>query len=224
MSTGISPVPKSCQIPNLRALYAELGLSPNRGTFVEVGAYDGETHSNTSFLADQGWRGLYIEPIEAFCAAARFRHALNTVTVEPLAVSDLEGSAQIEQMGPLTTLNTAWKDGYPSIPWARAATEVAVPVQVKTARLAPVLERNQIPDTFELMVVDVEGFEETIIAQLLESRWRPKVLVVELIDHHPDFQKLPHLVDASKRCRRQLTDGGFVERYKDQINTVFCAV
>src|ERR1700757_1585285 len=54
MTKGTSPVSISCQIPNLRDRYESLGLNPHIGYFVEDGAFDGESFSNTSFLADQG--------------------------------------------------------------------------------------------------------------------------------------------------------------------------
>jgi len=57
---------KSCQIPNLKKIYREIFGDCAFGTFVEVGAFDGESFSNTSGLADFGWRGLYIEPISEF--------------------------------------------------------------------------------------------------------------------------------------------------------------
>src|SRR5262245_29035772 len=63
IANGTSAVSNSCQIPNLREQYESLGLSPHTGYFVEVGAFDGESFSNTSFLADQGWSGLYVEPV-----------------------------------------------------------------------------------------------------------------------------------------------------------------
>ena len=46
----------------------------SKGTFVEIGAYDGESFSNTSFLADLGWNGLYVEPVPKFAALCRARH------------------------------------------------------------------------------------------------------------------------------------------------------
>jgi hypothetical protein len=55
ITNGTSLVSISCQIPDLRERYESLGLNPHTGYFLEVGAFDGESFSNTSFLADQGW-------------------------------------------------------------------------------------------------------------------------------------------------------------------------
>ena len=37
------------------------------GYFIEVGAYDGVTLSNTYFLEQMGWCGLLVEPILPLC-------------------------------------------------------------------------------------------------------------------------------------------------------------
>ena len=33
-----------------------------RGTFLDIGAFDGKTFSNTKRLSDLGWRGVLVEP------------------------------------------------------------------------------------------------------------------------------------------------------------------
>jgi FkbM family methyltransferase len=53
-------------------LVAELLGSPRGGFFVDVGANDGVTISNTFYLEKElGWRGLAIEPIPRICAQLR---------------------------------------------------------------------------------------------------------------------------------------------------------
>jgi FkbM family methyltransferase len=219
--SGVSPVPLSCQIPDLRQKYRELGLAPKRGVFVEVGGFDGETYSNTSFLADQGWLGLYIEPIEAYCAQIKARHATNRVTVEALAVTDRAGTAELNTMGPLTTLNAATLEAYKLIPWAQASACESAKVLVVTATLGTVLERNAIPHDFDLMVIDVEGGEEAIVESLLLSRWRPRVLIVELCDVHPDFTASPELQASHRDTREALITNGYKPFYVDEINSIF---
>ncbi len=38
-----------------------LGVAEHRGHYIEIGAYDGLTHSNTKALEEHGWSGLLIE-------------------------------------------------------------------------------------------------------------------------------------------------------------------
>lgn len=41
------------------------------GTFIELGAYDGRTHSNTRLLEQMGWTGILIEGCDEFAAKCR---------------------------------------------------------------------------------------------------------------------------------------------------------
>jgi len=51
----------------------------HHGYFIEVGAYDGITLSNTYFLEQMGWTGLLVEPIPELCQrAAQVRRAVRS--------------------------------------------------------------------------------------------------------------------------------------------------
>jgi len=59
---NFQPLSRSCQIHTLNEIYSKY-FDPDHGTFVEVGANNGERWSNTWHLANSGWKGLYFEPI-----------------------------------------------------------------------------------------------------------------------------------------------------------------
>src|SRR5947209_8265810 len=84
-----------CQIPMLADIYMQHFGYKTNGTFVEVGAYDGESISNTVFLADIGWEGVYVEPIPEHARQAEIRHAGNDVKVFTVAAGDDEGIVEI---------------------------------------------------------------------------------------------------------------------------------
>jgi len=218
---GHSPVPKSCQIPNVRRLYEALGLSATEGVFAEIGGFDGETFSNTSFLADQGWRGLYVEPIPELCTTIRARHFLNRVTVERAAIGEAAGSTTLHLMGALSTSSDETKEAYAAIDWARSATAAVRSIAVPTRTLGDVLSRHRIPEQFDLMVIDVEGGEEPVVRDLLASPWRPKVLIVELNDIHPDFAPFPDLQASAAATRRMILGDRYRQYFADEINSVF---
>ena len=218
---GRSPVSKTCQIPDLRNRYQALGLSPNKGFFVEIGAYDGESFSNTSFLADQGWQGIYVEPIREFYRNTRLRHALNAVTVENYAIASSAGTASISVMGALTTLHEDTTQLYKHISWARKSASEAKSIEISTETIETALARNNAPHFFDLMVIDVEGGEEQIVQALFETQWRPRVLIVELIDKHDDFSINPALQQSSRRARQAILDAGYSAVYSDAVNTIF---
>jgi len=221
LATGRNPVSRTCQIPGVRELYATLGLAAHHGTFVEIGAYDGEGFSNTSFLADQGWRGIYVEPVTERCTTVRLRHWLNSVTVEPVAASNTEGSCEIRVMDALTTLDAETADAYTRIGWGRKRASRATTRTIRLERLDTLLARNAVEHDFELMVVDVEGHELPVIEALAASPWRPRVLVVELVDTHADFAAFGPLQLNARKAREAILALGYAPVYIDEVNTVF---
>ena len=47
------------------------------------------------------------------------------------------------------------------------------------------------------------------------------MLIVELEDDHPSFQKYEDLVNRIKDLREYILNKGYIEIFKDHINTVF---
>jgi FkbM family methyltransferase len=218
---GSARVSFSCQIPSIREKYAALGLKPDSGVFIEVGGYDGDTYSNTSFLADQGWRGIYIEPLSEYCAQAKIRHFFNKVTIENVALDDKVGFKTLFDMGSLSSLRPEVASAYRNISWAMTFALACEPRRVSTVTLEAILVRNHVPYDFDLLVVDVEGHEEPIISSLLKTKWRPRAIIIELCDKHPDFESLPELQASHRRVRFSLLTHEYSQYYADHINSIF---
>ena len=220
LRTGSSIVSPTCQVPRIRELYRELAL-PSVGVFVEVGGFDGESWSNTSFLADEGWRGLYIEPVPTHARLIRARHLFNKVKTEQVAVGERAGPLRISQMGALSTAVDVNKCAYREIEWAKPASDSSREIVVRSDTLQAILSRHRVPSMFDLMVIDVEGGEEAVVDALIGSIWRPRVLVAELEDRHESFSHFPEIVASHRRAREKLTASGYDEHYSDPINTIF---
>lgn len=212
---------ESCQVPELGAIFAaHLGLKRD-GVFVEVGAFDGESYSNTSFLADAGWRGLYLEPAPGAAAACRARHARNrNITVIECAVGAVPGEVTLFLAGEFTTGDAAVAEIHTQLDWARKY-HTGQTVNVKQLRLDDLMRKHKIPREFDLLVVDVEGAEESVFDSFDLEKFRPRMLVVELEDVHPSFGMFPVMRDRALRVRQRLSNGGYVEIYRDGINTIF---
>lgn len=219
--TGRSPVSVTCQIVGIREIYAELGLSPTHGTFVEVGAYDGETFSNTSFLADQGWSGIYVEPVAERCQVARARHVFNNVVVEQVAASNSDGKTQIKVMGAISTLDQSTADAYDNMQWSRKTASRGVSQTIKLERLETILTRNGVPKDFDLMIIDIEGYELPVVEALVASTWRPRVIVIELIDQNPEFENFAELRNNAAAARKLIATAGYRTHLADPVNAVF---
>ena len=213
--------PANCQIPNLAGKWQALFGRRNSGYFVEVGAYDVENYSNPSCLADVGWSGLYIEPVAEFAERCRVRHKNNAdVNVVIGAASDREGSAELFLGDTLTTLNQDRPSVYNRIGWAKGL-HAGLSKTVRTSTLDSLLETYKAPARFDLLIVDVEGAEEKVLSGFDLLRWRPKVMVIELEDLHPDFKDYDEIVCSARRVREKLLSAGYAEYYRDIINTIF---
>jgi FkbM family methyltransferase len=212
---------KTCQIPELFQIVTDR-IDANRGVFVEVGAYDGERFSNTSWLADNGWRGLYVEPSKQFSRLCRLRHCLNDVTVLNAAAGEKDTEATLMQIGSLSTMSMETFEEYDRIPWAKKQIQKECKEQkTQVHRLDSILQSHQIAKGFELLVVDVEGFEESVFAGFDLQTWQPNLVIVELCDVHPDFSDNQSLVESARRVREKILLAGYVEVFRDHINTVF---
>jgi len=106
---GVYQYPSSCQIPHVHNLHDVLHFIfgyKKTGLFVEVGAYDGESFSNTSGLADLGWNGHYLEPIPKFANACASRHSWNAprVKVHQVCAGEKDGDVvTLSTAGPFTS-------------------------------------------------------------------------------------------------------------------------
>lgn len=212
-------VPKDCQVDNLSEIYETYFGYPSKGYFVEVGAYDGEFVSNTSFLADLGWNGLYIEPITEYYQKCLERHKNNDVIVANVAIGLSEGQVSIFKGETLTTLNQDQVSRYKEMDWAKN-----INFHEDTCyqmRLDTLMTQMNVPKKFDILVVDVEGKESEIFQTFDLKEWRPSLIIVELEDGHPSFQKYPEYIKEIVELREYIANQEYVEVSKNQWNTVF---
>lgn len=212
-------VPELCQIKDLSSIYTHYFGYPSKGYFVEVGAYDGEFVSNTSFLADMGWKGLYIEPIEEYYNQCLARHSNNDVVVANVAIGLEEGEVKIFKGQTLTTLNPDQVKRYQEIGWVNQQHFTEVTCQ--QIRLDNLMKTLEVPKNFDILVVDVEGKESEIFKTFDLDEWRPKMLIVELEDEHEEFKNYSEMIEEIKALRDFIHSKNYIEIYKDSINTVF---
>jgi FkbM family methyltransferase len=193
------------------------------GIFVEIGAFDGELCSNTSFLADLGWRGVYVEPIPEYAAACAARHRRNPgISVLQCAVGPAEQMTTLQVGNVLTTADAETAQAYGQIEWAKGFLKGET-LSVRQVRLEAILQNEGIPVGFDLLVVDVEGGEEGVFTSFDLASWMPSMIIVELEDEEPSMQPFPSLTARAARVRDLIRRHGYSAIYRDTINTVFWA-
>ena len=209
----------SCQIDNISELYEVFLTTKLDGVFVEVGAFDGYTFSNTWGLAQRGWRGIYVEPIPKYANQCRKNHVKhrNVSVVEKIVSSTTGDKETIFLAGTLSTTSTEQLESYRLQEWSQKHVSDKQ-IVVTTTTLHDLLETENVNVGFDLLVVDVEGTEDIVFSGFDIAWWKPKMIIVELEEFHPNMRdnRFSHT-----RLRDQIEDSGYSIVYKDQINTVF---
>ena len=217
-SLNVSP---TCQIQKLSEIY-ETYLE-QRGTFVEVGAHDGYMASNTSCLAELGWRGIYVEPDKVLAEQCKLRNLHYDIEVYCYAISDKNGVVDFHRVqGGLSTASAETRSAHKEILWAKDAEHIESTI-APAITLDSLLLSAKVEPNFDLLVVDVEGFEEKVFLGFNISHYKPKMIIVELCDYHPSFDPYPSLQASARRVRNHILASDYVTVYADPINSVFVA-
>jgi FkbM family methyltransferase len=153
------------------------------GYFVEVGANDPKSHSQTWFLEDKGWRGILVEPLSRFYAplcAARPRSRVFQV------------ACGAPGHPPMAELFVGENSEHSSL--RRNAVDAGTAyVQTETVRLLTldeVLAEAGNP-RLDFASIDVEGLQLEVLKGFDLARHKPKLLLVE--DHLLNWQTHRHL-------------------------------
>ena len=220
----IYKVRSDCQINNLGNIYKDLFGYKNNGIFIEVGAYDGERWSNTAFLADIGWKGVYIEPVKEYFSKCVSRHSRNPeVEVLNLAIGQENKKVEIFIGQALSTILSSQVEFYKQTKFSKHVGFTSSEF-CNQKRLEDVLISKNIPIGFDLLVVDTEGYEDQVFNSFDLFYWKPKVIIVELPDENVNFKDFTKFVKATLQLRGKILNTGYREVYKDDINTIFSCI
>lgn len=179
-------------------------LMPERGgTFLEAGAHDGYTQSNTYFLERyRGWSGVLVEPVPELRAKCERRRPRSQVFGCALVGPDHHDADIPIHFGDL--MSTVGESTYAAGGLAvtgRSAYSVCVPART----LSSVLEEAG-TGPLDLMILDLEGQELDVLRGLDLERHAPRHLLVEALDRHAQQPAL----DAAL-----MSDYEFVEALSD---------
>jgi FkbM family methyltransferase len=132
------------------------------GGFVDLGAYDGESYSNTAALADLGWPGICVDAAPDAAAACAYRYATNDSVRVILGVFDADDGPGNAAMH--------WSPGamYTSLRANERDDIVLVPIEVPRLDLARLAARIESLPRPRFCSVDLEGSSLAALAWLLD--------------------------------------------------------
>lgn len=152
-------------------LWRALKNIPN-GFYIDIGAQDPLIDSVSRGFYEQGWRGLSVEPTQAY--ADKLRADRPDERIIQVAIGSCEGPATFFEF-PETGLSTA----DPSIAQSHVAAGFhCIETNVKFMRLSQILKMAQRADIHWLKI-DVEGMESNVLASWDDCPVRPWIVIVE---------------------------------------------
>ena len=142
------------------------------GFFVDVGAADPRMENDCKALYDQGWSGINVEPNPALHQALIEQRPRDRSLGIALGETDGQERYYEVQGTGLSTLDPDEAARCQAEGW----TLIEHVMEIRTLR--SVLEQAA-PERFDLLKVDVEGWEERVLRGNDWSRYRPSIILVE---------------------------------------------
>lgn len=149
-------------------IVTEYFASKSNGTFLDIGANDGKTLSNTRAMAERGWKGVLIEPSpKAYQRLESLYKGFKGIYTYEAAISSHNGNAILHESGELlksndiglvSTFHQNEIDRFKSVLKYE-------PVTVKCYKWKTFLNRLTIKQ-FDLISIDVEGDELNILPDM----------------------------------------------------------
>ena len=154
------------------------------GVFIEAGANDGLTQSNTYwFERFRGWRGILIEPVPMMAAACLRNRPRATVINSALVSSEITKSVRMQTAHLMAFVSKSFARPEDEQHHLRTAIEVqqlesVMEIEVTARTLSSILLELDVT-RIDLLSLDVEGYEVEVLKGLDTALHRPRFILVE---------------------------------------------
>ena len=199
-----------------------------QGYFIEVGAYDGVTLSNTYFLEQMGWHGLIVEPILPLCQKAAAARPRSRVIHGACSQRGAGKTAKFTVAQNVPVLSFLHADQDHMDRCRREGAEL-IEIDVPLLTLDDILlyERQVarpggpwIPHVgwqIDLVSIDTEGSELDVLDGFDLDRFKPRVLIIEN-DRPAGAAIEPHLTNRGYRKFHRQKINDFYVRTDDPVD------
>jgi FkbM family methyltransferase len=140
------------------------------GFFVDVGANEPQTMSQTWHLEELGWRGVLIEPQPALAKKLKEQRQAEVFVCACSAPQNAGKVLQFQIAGLHSSLN---------LDFFVAGMQKDVIINVPVRTLDDILVEANAPMPIDLLSIDVESHEIEVLNGLTLARWRPRLILIE---------------------------------------------
>lgn len=180
-------------------------LITQNGFYVEVGSNEPRFISNTFLLYRRGWRGICIDPNEALIQKhhrirPRDRAVCAFVAHESQDLEFIQFSNNV-----LSTADPLYIPQYLAEGQQMLGTR-----QVRPRSLTDILLSEQAPARFDLLAIDAEEFDFSVLQSLDFTRFHPRLIMVEAEDFDP-VQPQQHVIVEFLRAKGYVLQGSILK-------------
>jgi hypothetical protein len=176
-----------------------------KGFFVDIGAYDGVTISNTYFFEKYlEWDGICVEP-----NPSTFETLISNRKCQCIRKGIAPYNREVELL--LNGWSSAIDDNFTS---SEILKEGHNSVIIEAVTINDLFLTHSVPRIFDYLSIDIEGGEMEVIKTLNFDKWRFDILTYEHNTHlinHENYQKM---IETKKEMERFLSGKGY-EHIKD---------
>ncbi|WLH13112.1 FkbM family methyltransferase [Pseudomonas hefeiensis] len=179
--------------------------SEKNGFYLDVGANHPTEDSVTRAFYDHGWRGINIEPVQAYYDAL-CQARPNDINLQCVAGENADGLTFY------TIADTGLSTVEASV--AQQHRDAGMKVSKRTVQsrtLTSICEQYAQDRPIHFLKIDVEGHEETVLRGMDFTRWRPWIILIET----------PWARDQT--WENLVTDAGYQSILFDGLNTFYLA-
>ena len=152
-------------------------LGVKEGFYVDVGAHHPLALSNTHVLYKRGWRGINIDAMPgSMVAFAQYRPEDRNIECAVSLKPSTMMFSMFDDAGLNGFLPQAMIDSH-----VRRGCKLVGQTPVTTKPLSQILDEADAPTTIDMMDVDVEGLDIEVLESNDWNRWRPKVILAEIL-------------------------------------------
>ncbi len=180
------------------------------GTYIDIGANDGLTGSNSKLLEELGWTGLLVEPNPSLQNELR-KNRPNAI-IKQVAISNekdvtfhcVEGK---DNLHGLSRINSSTE----FLEHVKIHDGKIKQVKVECRTLTQIIDESDLKDCIDFLSIDVEGHELTVLKTLNFESYKPSLICLE------DNTKGECL-----KCHNYLKKHGYTYIARTGVNDWYC--